>query len=71
MGLGYLLHLQKGSTRKPHWVRRVNLYIYSPVVDTDLQIRGGRGGGGGGWLGHPDPEIRRAGAGHKNIFSAL
>ena len=48
MGLGYLLHLQKGSTRKPHWVRRVNLYIYSPVVDTDLQIRGGGGGGGGG-----------------------
>ena len=45
MGLGYLLHLQKGSTRKPHWVRRVNLYIYSPVVDTDLQIRGGGGEG--------------------------
>ena len=22
MGLGYLLHLQKGSTKKPHWVRR-------------------------------------------------
>ena len=58
MGLGYLLHLQKGSTRKPHWVRRVNLYIYSPVVDTDLQIRGG---GGRGCLGHPDPETLRCG----------
>jgi len=69
MGLGYLLHLQKGSTRKPHWVRRVNVYIYSTVVDTELKIRGG--GGGGGWReggGHADTEIRRAGAVFKKFF---
>ena len=39
------------------------------VADPDLQIRGG--GGEGGWLGHPDPEIRGVGRSPKRFVSAL
>ena len=40
------------------------MFTLYPVVDPDLQIRGGGG------AGHPDPEMRR-GAALKIFFSAL
>ena len=42
----------------------MSLITYTTVADPDLQITGGGGG-------HPDPEIRGAGAVSKNFFSAL
>ena len=42
------------------------MFTLYPVVDPDLQIRGGGGVG----AGHPDPEMR-VGAALKIFFSAL